>query len=234
MQIALVLYPGLTALDTLGPYEIFKSLKGCDLRFVAAEVGPVTTDRGILLIGATHTFAETPRPDLILVPGSEANTAIAAANSELISWLQKAHPHTIYPTSVCSGAVILAAAGLLKGKPATTHWAAMSALKRLGAVPQPEERIVQSGKIWTAAGVSAGLDLALALFGEIEGQSAAEQVQLMIEYDPQPPFDAGHISKASDEVVESARQEMRYLSKNPGNFFALTTLAWRQALSALR
>jgi len=234
MQVALVLYPGVTALDVLGPYEVFKSLNDCDLRFVASQIGPMTTDRGLLLIGATHTFAETPKPDLILIPGSEAHTAIAAADKELVGWLKNAHPHSTYTTSVCSGAVILASAGLLKGRPATTHWAAMSALKHLGARPRPNERIVQAGKIWSAAGVSAGLDLALKLFAEIEGQAAAEQVQLMIEYDPQPPFDAGHMSKAPKEVVKAARKEMAQLSKHPRNLAAVSTIVWQQALAALR
>lgn len=164
-QIAIVLYPGLTALDALGPYEILKYLPGADIRFVAHEPGPITTDRGILTIGATHAFDETPAPFLLLVPGSEANTTTAMADGRLIAWLKKAHETSSWTTSVCSGGLVLAAAGILDGRAATTHWAAQSTLKRFGATPMPDARIVRSEKIWTAAGVSAGLDLALALFG---------------------------------------------------------------------
>ena len=210
MQVALVLYPGLTALDALGPYEVLKSLKNCDLRFVASEVGPVATDRGVLFVGATHSFDETPNPDLVLVPGSEAHTALAAADKKLVAWLQNAHQTSTYTTSVCSGAVVLAAAGLLNGKPATTHWAAMTALKYLGAEPRPNDRVVKAGKIWTAAGVSAGIDLALDLLAEIDGQSAAEEVQLLIEYDPQPPFDAGSVAKAPADVMDLALEYSKH------------------------
>ena len=131
---------------------------------------PISTDRGMLIIGATHSFDETPAPFLVLVPGSEANTATAMADRRLIAWLKKAHETSTWTTSVCSGALILAAAGLLEGEQATTHWWAQSSLKRFGAIAMPNDRIVRSGKIWTAAGVSAGLDLAFALFGEIAGR----------------------------------------------------------------
>ena len=159
-QIAIVLYPGLTALDALGPYEVLKLLPGEDRGSWLHEPGPITADSGILTIGATHSFDETPAPFLILVPGSEANTATAMADGPLIAWLKKAHETSTWTTSVCSGALILAAAGLLEGQQATTHWWAQSSLERFGAIAMPNNRIVRSGKIWTAAGVSAGLDLA--------------------------------------------------------------------------
>ena len=234
MQIAFVLYPGLTALDVLGPYELLKYLPDVDIRFVAHEIGPVPNDRGVLLVGATHTFAETPSPDLILVPGSEANTAVAAADGRLTQWLRQAHEGTRFTTSVCSGAVVLGAAGLLRGLPATTHWAAMDALARFGAEARPDERVVRAGKIRTVAGVAAGLDLALVLIEEIAGREAAERVQLLVEYDPFPPVDAGHMSKASREVAAAARSEMKALSRNPVNALALGKLAWREAVRRAR
>ncbi|MDF3415427.1 DJ-1/PfpI family protein [Sulfitobacter sp. M57] len=234
MQIALVLYPGFTALDVLGPYEVLKMLPGVDLRFVAHEVGPVVTDRGILVVAATHTFDETPAPDMVLVPGSEAQTAIAAADGTLTKWLRQAHVGTRFTTSVCSGAVVLGAAGLLKGLPATTHWAAMDVLNRFGAIPQPDKRVVTSGNIWTAAGVSAGIDLAFSLVEVIAGRETAERIQLIIEYDPQPPQDAGHMSKATADVAETARAEMAKLSRNPMNAVALSKLVWRKAISKAR
>jgi transcriptional regulator GlxA family with amidase domain len=234
VQIAIVLYRGFTALDALGPYEVFKMLPGAHLRFVARETGPIETDRGVLLVGATHSFAETPSPDLVLVPGSEAQTVVAAADGELTGWLCKVHETTKYTTSVCTGAVVLGAAGLLQGRPATTHWAAMDALQRFGATPRPSERIVCADKVWTAAGVSAGIDLAFALAEEIAGRETAERIQLMIEYDPQPPQDAGHMDKASAAVANAARDEMNQLSSNPMNTVALAKLAWRAAIKRAR
>lgn len=234
MKIAIVLYPGITALDAIGPYEVLKMLPGAELRFVAHAPGPVPTDRGILVVGATHSFDETPDPDLVIVPGSEAHTGVAAADGALSDWLRGVHRQTSYTTSVCSGAVILAASGLLKGQPATTHWAAMDIVKRFGATPCPNERIVRAGKIWTAAGVSAGIDLAFALVEDIGGKETAERIQLMLEYDPQPPQDAGHMNKAPLAVAAAARSEMARLSRNPMNAVAVGKVAWRQALAKAR
>ncbi len=234
MQIAIVLYPGFTALDVLGPYEVLKMLPGAELRFVAKEPGPIPTDRGILVVGATHSFDETLNPDLVLVPGSEAQTAVAAADGTLSAWLRNVHQRTQITASVCSGAVILGASGLLQNQPATTHWAAMDALKKLGAKPQPTERMVRSGKVWTAAGVSAGIDLAFALVEKLAGRDTAERIQLMIEYDPQPPQDAGHMEKADEVIAAAAKAEMARLSRNPMNAIAISKIAWRQALAKAR
>ena len=234
MQVAIVVYPGFTALDVLGPYEVLKMMPGAEIRFVAAEPGPIATDRGILVVGATHSFDETPAPDIVLVPGSEAQTGVAAGDGDLSAWLRTVHEQTRITASVCSGAVILAASGLLKGQPATTHWAAMSTLKKLGAKPQPAERIVRSGKVWTAAGVSAGIDLAFALVEEVADRETAERIQLMIEYDPQPPQDAGHMDKADEAIAAAARTEMARLSLNPMNAVAVGKVAWRKALIKAR
>lgn len=234
MQIAIVLYPGFTALDVLGPYEILKMMPGAEVRFVASQPGPVATDRGILVVGATHGFDETPQPDIVLIPGAEANTGVAAANGELSTWLRRVHDTTRVTASVCSGAVVLAAADLLLNKPATTHWAAMDVIQKLGATPQPSKRIVRAGKVWTAAGVSAGIDLAFALIEDVAGRETAELIQLMIEYDPQPPQDAGHMDKASAAVAKAARAELARLSKNPMNAVAVAKVAWRKAISRAR
>jgi transcriptional regulator GlxA family with amidase domain len=190
-------------------------IPGAEIRFVAHQTGPIKTDRNILVVGATHSFVDTPKPDLVLVPGSEAHTKSAMSDEKLLVWLQDVHQQSNLTCSVCSGALILAAAGILNGHPATTHWAAMSALEKFGAIPQPSKRVVKSGKIYTAAGVSAGLDLAFTLLAELAGQERAEIAQLMIEYDPQPPFNAGHISKATEKVREKAINEMKYLSTHP-------------------
>jgi transcriptional regulator GlxA family with amidase domain len=233
-QIAIVLYPGVTALDALGPYEVLKFLPDVEVRFVAHEPGPVATDHGILIVGATHSFDETPAPFLVLVPGSEANTTTAMADGSLIAWLKQAHEMSTWTTSVCSGALILAAAGLLDGKQATTHWWAQSSLKRFGAIAMPNNRIVRSDKIWTAAGVSAGLDLAFALFGEIAGEEKAAVAQLMIEYDPHPPFDSGHPSKASERVRELAAAELARLARNPRDLISIPKILWDRAIDRSR
>ena len=233
-QIAIVLYPGFTALDALGPYEVLKLLPDIEIRFVAHAAGPISTDRAILNIGATHSFDETSAPFLVLVPGSEANTTTAMADGRLIAWLKKAHETSTWTTSVCSGALILAAAGLLEGRQATTHWWAQSSLKRFGAIAMPNDRTVRSGKIWTAAGVSAGLDLAFALFGEIAGEEKAEVAQLMIEYDPQPPFNSGHPSKASERVREAAAAALGRLARNPQDLISIPRILWHRAIDRSR
>lgn len=205
MQIAIVLYQGITALDAVGPYEVLRFIPDAEIRFVSGVPQPITTDSGVLVMGATHSYNETQSPDIVLVPGSSADTMSAMADGELIAWLKKAHITSKLTLSVCSGALILAAAGILEGQPATTHWIAQKALDNLGAVPRREERVVRSGKIITGAGVSAGIDLALFVVKELCGQERAEVIQLLIEYDPQPPVDAGHPLKASKSAYTIAK-----------------------------
>lgn len=238
MKVVILIYPGLTALDAIGPYEVFNSLRKFDIRFAWKEVGPVVTDSGVLVLGATHSLDEISECDVLLVPGSAADTLTLMTDQEVLSWLRKIHTTTRYTTSVCSGALILGAAGLLKGLPATTHWAGMQALKRVGAVPKPENRIVRNGKIITAAGVSAGIDLALFLVSEILGTEQAKIAQLLIEYDPQPPFDAGHMSKAEESVAKKARSKMtRIAAMNPRNIVTIPKLVlnqWGKSLKRAR
>jgi putative intracellular protease/amidase len=232
-QIAFVAYPGFTALDMIGPYEVLRNLPGAEVRFVWHEPGPVTSDSGVLVIGATHSLAETPSPDVILVPGGPA-TPVHARDEKLLDWLRQAHRTASWTTSVCSGSVILAAAGLLEGRRATSHWLAIPLLKGFGAIPVSDERIVREGNVVTSAGVSAGLDLALWLAGEIGGEGRAKAIQLAIEYDPQPPFDCGHMSKASPTTKAAATALLSKDSAKPANLKATTLLAWEQALAAVR
>lgn len=215
MQIAIVLYPGVTALDAIGPYEVLRLMPEAEIRFVSGAAESIMTDSRVLSLSATHSYESTPSPDMVLVPGSAANVGKAIADKALMAWLQRTHATSLWTTAVCSGTLILGAAGILKGHPATTHWMAQDLLASFGATAQREQRIVRSGKVVTAAGVSAGIDLGLWLVGEICGTERAETIQLLIEYDPQPPFDAGHTSKASKRVLEIARAEMLQLSKNP-------------------
>jgi putative intracellular protease/amidase len=234
MQIAIVLYPGLTALDAIGPYEVLRLLPDAEVRFVGATPGPVVADSGVLFLGVTHSYAETPRPDVVLVPGSGPRTATTMTDKQLTDWLRQVHETTRWTTSVCTGSMILAAAGILDGLPATTHWYVQSALAAMGAKARPGERIVREGKIVTAAGVSAGIDLGLWLAGEIAGREHAETIQLYIEYDPQPPFDAGHPGKASRTVIENARTLTRKVGFNLSEVGAVSTIAWRRALAQFR
>lgn len=233
MQIAIVLYPGLTALDALGPFELLRMIPGAEIRLVWKEVGPIVTDSNLLVVGATHRFDETPRPDVVLVPGSSNRTTTLMADVEVKEWLRRAHAHTRLTTSVCSGSLILAAAGLLEGRAATSHWAALPWLSQFGVEPRPHDRIVRDGKVWTAAGVSAGLDLALALVAEVADEETARVAQLAIEYDPRPPFDSGHMDKAQPRTIERAKREMLAASVNTSELLALPTVlarAWARAL----
>ncbi|MCW2687228.1 MAG: glutamine amidotransferase [Mycobacterium sp.] len=232
-QIAIVLYPGYTALDFIGPYEVLRNLPDAEVRFLWHEPGPITADSGVLVVGATHSFAETPSPDVILVPGG-MTTFEHARDQKLLDWLRQAHQTATWTTSVCSGSVILAAAGLLDGKRATSHWAAVTALKAFGAIPVGDERIVQEGDIVTGAGVSAGIDLAMWLAGQIGGEARAKAVQLVIEYDPQPPFDSGHLSKASAATKAAATAILGKDLVKPAQLKATTLLLWEQALRAAR
>jgi transcriptional regulator GlxA family with amidase domain len=197
-QVAILLYPGVTALDAVGPWEILSYLPDVETRFVGREVGPVVAEGGELLMGVTHAFSK-PALDIVLVPGGSA-TPEQMVDDEVLAWLRAVHRTTQWTASVCTGALILGAAGVLKGVPATTHWSRMNTLRIMGARPEPNQRVVRSGKIITAAGVSAGIDLALWLAGEVAGRERAEAIQSVIEYDPQPPFDAGQKAKASEQV----------------------------------
>lgn len=232
-QIAFVAYPGFTALDMIGPYEVLRNLPGAEVRFVWHDSGPITADSGVLVIGATHSLAETPSPDVILVPGGPS-TPVHARDERLLDWLRQAHRTASWTASVCSGSVILAAAGLLKDRRATSHWIALPALKAFGVVPVSNERIVHQDNVITSAGVSAGLDLALWLAGQIGGEARAKAIQLAIEYDPQPPFDSGHMSKASATTKAAATALLSRDSMKPANLKATTLLAWDQALTAVR
>ncbi|MBV9514744.1 MAG: DJ-1/PfpI family protein [Mycobacteriaceae bacterium] len=233
MQIAIVLYPGFTALDFIGPYEALRWLPRAEVRFVWHEPGPITADSGVLVIGATHSFDETARPDIILVPGG-FSTMEHARDEKLLDWLRTAHQTATWTTSVCSGSIILAAAGVLDGKRATSHWAALSALKALGVKAVGDQRIVHEGDIVTCAGVSAGIDLGLWLAGRIGGDGRAKVIQLSMEYDPQPPYDSGHMSKASATTKAGATALMSKELVKPTQLKAISALVWEHAIKTAR
>ncbi|CDQ47014.1 DJ-1/PfpI family protein [Mycolicibacterium neoaurum] len=234
MQIAIVLYPGFTALDFIGPYEVLRWLPEAEVRFVWHEPGPVAADSGVLVIGATHSFDETPSPDIVLVPGG-FTTMEHARDERVLEWLRRTHQSTIWTSSVCSGSVLLAAAGLLDGKRATSHWAAVQSLRAFGVTPVGDERIVRSDeRIVTCAGVSAGIDLGLWLAGEIGGEAKAKAIQLSMEYDPQPPFDSGHMSKASTATKAAATALMARELASPPALKATVGLLWDHAIRRAR
>jgi len=210
MNTAILLYDGFTALDAIGPYEVLSRLPGGSVTFVAAQAGPVRTDNGMLTVHAERSLAEVRAPEIVLVPGGPGEVAERAGGPAL-DWLRAAHETSTWTTSVCTGSLILAAAGLLAGKRATGHWLAMEKLGELGAQPV-SERFVIEGKIVTAAGVSAGIDMALALVAQIAGEQVAQAIQLGIEYDPQPPFDSGSPHKAPAEIVALLRGNSRFVT----------------------
>ena len=203
LRIAILIFDGLTALDAIGPYEVLSRLPEAELSFVAKEPGLKRTDTGALGISADRAIAEVPEPEVVLVPGGEGNRPLMS-DTEVLDWLRAAHERTTWTTSVCTGALVLAAAGILDGKRATTHWAYRERLRELGADPVAE-RVVEDGKIITGAGVSAGIDMALTLAARIAGERVAEAIQLGIEYDPDPPFDTGSPEKAPAELVDLIR-----------------------------
>jgi transcriptional regulator GlxA family with amidase domain len=208
MKIAIVLYDRFTALDAIGPYEVLSRLPGAELAFVAAQPGPVRTDNGMLTLVAERSLQQEPNPDIVLVPGGPGEVAERAGGA-VLDWLRKVDQTSTWTTSVCTGSLILAAAGLLDGKRATSHWMAMDELARLGAQPV-SERVVFDGKLVTAAGVSAGIDMALTLAARVAGDEVAQAIQLGIEYDPQPPFDAGSPKTAPAQIVELLRAHSRF------------------------
>jgi transcriptional regulator GlxA family with amidase domain len=200
MQVAYLLYDRFTALDVTGPHEVLNSVPGNESIFVAEEAGPVRNESDTLSLVADASLDEVPSPDIVVVPGGFGNRLLMK-HEPLHEWIRSVHETSTWTTSVCTGSLLLAAAGLLDGAPATTHWLSRDVLRQLGAKPVAE-RVVWHGKIVTAAGVSSGIDMALNLVKRINGDEVAQAVQLGIEYDPEPPHDAGSPEKAPEPIVE--------------------------------
>jgi putative intracellular protease/amidase len=208
MDIAILIYDRLTALDAVGPYEVLSRIPDFTTTFVGEKVGPIRTDTRMLALNADAAIAEMPSPDILLVPGGPGQVGLMD-DGPVHEWLRKAHETSTWTTSVCTGSLILGAAGLLEGKRATSNWQAYEELGQLGAEVVPE-RVVFDGKIVTAAGVTAGIDMALTLVQRIAGNELAQAIQLGLEYDPQPPFDAGSPEKAPAAIVEAVRAYSRF------------------------
>lgn len=203
MKVSILLYDRFTALDCIGPYEVLHNMIGTEVQFVALEKGLVTADSGVLSIAATASIDDIDATDVLLIPGGPGDEG-AVANPRIVDWVRRMHATTKWTTSVCTGALILAAAGVLDDLTATTHWCSYERLRELGAKPTAQ-RVVRQGKILTGAGVSAGIDLGLQLVALEAGEDMAKAIQLGIEYDPQPPFDCGSPEKAPAEIVELVR-----------------------------
>jgi transcriptional regulator GlxA family with amidase domain len=200
MQIAILIFAKLTALDAIGPYEVLRSVPGWEVKFVGPEKGEVRTDSGELGLSADHSLDEIDATDIVLVPGGKGNRPLLE-DEEVLAWLRDIDARSKWTTSVCTGALVLGAAGLLEGRKATTYWPFLEQLREYGADPVGG-RFVEDGKTITAAGVSAGIDMALHLVGREAGPEVAQAVQLGLEYDPQPPFDSGSPQKAAGPIVE--------------------------------
>ncbi|MBZ9599089.1 MULTISPECIES: DJ-1/PfpI family protein [Streptomyces] len=203
MQIAVLLYDHFTALDAIGPFDTLGRLSGAEVVFVSERPGPVRTDNGSLALVADQGLDEVTRPDIVIVPGGP-HPDVEMANPVVMDWLRTVDATTTWTTSVCTGSLLLASAGLLRGRRATSHWLYLDRLPKLGAEPTGE-RVVFDGKYVTAAGVSSGIDMGLTLLGRIAGDEFAQAVQLMTEYDPQPPYDAGSPEKAPAGIVAMLR-----------------------------
>ena len=203
MKIAIPIFDKVTALDAVGPYEVLSRLPGAQLKFVGVEAGPVKTDNRMLSLVAEATLEDWAEPDILVFPGG-FGTRRLMTDWRMLEWVRHVHESTQWTTSVCTGSLVLGAAGLLDGLEATTHWMAMETLASTGARPTGR-RVVEQGKIITAAGVSAGIDMGLTLAAKIAGDDVAQAIQLGIEYDPQPPFDAGSPEKAPANIVAICR-----------------------------
>ncbi|MFH5230687.1 DJ-1/PfpI family protein [Antrihabitans spumae] len=213
MIAAFGLFPRFTALDFIGPYQVLAAMPGTEVILCAAETGVITDDNGLLQLHIEHTFADVTAPDIVVIPGGPGARREARDHGPTVEWIAATHPTTTWTSSVCTGALLLGAAGLLDNVTATTHWCFYDELAAYGAIPT-EQRVVIADRIATAAGVSAGIDLALRLVGELAGDATAQAIQLAIEYDPQPPYDSGAPSKAEPEIRDFVRALMTQKTSN--------------------
>lgn len=202
IRIAVVLYPGVTSLDFVGPSEVLAALPGAEMHYLASKPGELRSDTGGLRLVA-GPLDELPDPDIFLVPGGPGGEE-AMEDETLLNWIRQAHKTSKWTTSVCNGSRVLAAAGVLKGLKATCHWSVLETLAEFGAIPT-SERVVREGKVITAAGVSSGIDMALRLAALVSGEMMAQAIQLGIEYDPDPPYNVGSVKKAPKELVALVR-----------------------------
>jgi transcriptional regulator GlxA family with amidase domain len=210
MEIAILLFDEITALDAVGPYEVLSRLPDAKVTFVGKQVGLQRTENRMLALQADRTIGELQDPDILVIPGGFGTRAVAK-DQEVLDWIRYAHARSLWTTSVCTGSLLLGAAGLLDGLEATTHWLVMDALAQYGA-KAVSRRIVQQGKIITCSGVASGIDMALTLASKVAGPEWAQGIQLGIEYDPEPPFVGGSPRTAPAAIIELVRSRSAELA----------------------
>ncbi len=210
MDVAIPIFDRITALDAVGPYEVLSRLPDAQVRFIAAEPGLKRTETGMLALQADAALPELTEPDVIVVPGGYVTRELTC-DETMLQWLRHAHEHSRWTTSVCTGSLLLGAAGILEGLEATSHWLFLDDLAAYGATPV-SRRVVRQGKVITAAGVSSGIDMALTLAAEIAGDEVAQAIQLGIEYDPEPPFHSGSVAKAGPGIVQIVKDRRDQLA----------------------
>ncbi len=218
MKVVIYAYHGMTLLDAIGPYEVLRSVPGAEVMFVAKSKGEIHADSRLLGLNIKNRIKEVDHADILIIPGSTIGFVREMKDKKVLSWIQGLHEKTQWTTSVCTGSLILAAAGILKGLHATSHWKTLNTLKEYEVTPL-QERWVEQGKIITAAGVSAGIDMALHLAAKIAGEEGAKLAQLMIEYDPQPPFNAGNATLVEESIKEKASEILEKQAEEELSFF---------------
>jgi len=218
MKIVIYLYPGVTLLDAIGPYEVLRNVPGVDLKFVAKSRGNIPADSHLTSLKAQHRIKDVKSADVLLIPGSTISFVREMRDKTVQKWIQQVNETTQWTTTVCTGSLILAATGLLKGRKATSHWRTLNMLEEYESIPV-QHRWIEDGKFITAAGVSAGIDMALYLADKISGPEASKVAQLMIEYDPSPMFKAGNASQAEDRIKEKAQHLLEEEAKKDLGFF---------------
>ncbi|PYZ96624.1 glutamine amidotransferase [Alteribacter lacisalsi] len=207
MKIVIYLYNGITMLDAIGPYEVLRNIPDADICFVAEKIGEVQADSGFIDINVNHRIADVHKADILVIPGSTIAFLEEMKKETVLNWIRQIDKTTTWTTSVCSGSMLLASAGLLTDLKATSHWKPLNLLSKFGAVPT-RERIVEEGKYITAAGVSAGIDMALYLSNRILGENETKAIQLILEYDPQPMFESGNYSTADEKTIKTAEKKL--------------------------
>jgi putative intracellular protease/amidase len=207
MKIAIYIYNGMTMLDAIGPYEVLSNIPGAEVFFIAERKGEINADSNFIQINAKYDISNIREADVLLVPGSNIAFVREMKNKNVLNWIKEIDKTTKWTTSVCTGSLILAAAGLLDGLEATSHWKPINLLKDYGAIPK-RERIVEQGKYITSAGVSSGIDMALYLADKIVGETETKAIQLRIEYDPNPKYKSGNYLQAEEEVIKLAEKRM--------------------------
>jgi putative intracellular protease/amidase len=213
MEVAIPVFDRFTALDAVGPYQVLAGLPGARVRFLGPEAGPVASDNRMLTLVAEAAYEDVPHPDVLVFPGGNGTRALLA-DERVLGWVRSVHRTSTWTTSVCTGSLVLAAAGVLAGTDATTHWMARDVLDGLGACAVPD-RVVERGKVITAAGVSSGIDMALVLAARIAGEETAKAIQLAIEYDPEPPYDAGAPEKAGAHIRDRVAEVLTQMEGAP-------------------